>query len=109
MITIQKNASIGKAVDVVGWVLFVIWVVVAIVIRPFGPGVDSLGVGIIVLAVATGRFLSGGTITFNWMAIGLIFAVAGIGRMIGIDLPLFSFALILCGLVMLLHSRARKN
>ena len=106
---IRKNRSVGRWFDILGWIFFVSWVLLNFLFKPFPTGVATLGLGAIVLSVAVARFIFGGSISNFWLFIGIIFVAAGMGYLMGIDLPFLSMALIVCGIMMLTHRWATKH
>lgn len=104
-----ERTSAGKRLDLIGWMLFVIWCAVVLLARHLPDGIGPLGIGIIVLCVAIARRLFGVSISSFWLLIGFIFILAGIGTLVGIDLPFFAMALISCGILMLTHGSARRH
>lgn len=107
---ISKNKrKLGRWVDLVGWIVFCAWVFAAAFLDFLPRGSGSLGLGVLVILVACVRKLLGYSISFFWLIIGGIFFAAGIGGFSGIDLPFTSFALIACGVLLLLHNRSKRH
>ncbi|MBT3182243.1 MAG: hypothetical protein HN337_07040 [Deltaproteobacteria bacterium] len=106
---VKKNRSVGRWLDIAGWILFVSWALINFLFKPFPEGIATLGIGAIVLGVAVGRFIFGGSISNFWLLIGIFFVTAGVGYLMQIDLPFLAMALIACGILMLTHSWATKH
>ena len=99
----------GRKVDAVCWFLFFAWVCFMIFVRTMPAGMGALGVGTIVLGGAAARLLLGSTVTTFWIIIGSAFFLAGVGEMLGIDLPFLPFALLVCGVLLLFHRRSGRR
>ena len=104
-----RRSRRGKWLDAAGWILFVLWIGAILIFKSLPDGAGSLGLGVLVLAGTLARLLLGVTISVFWMIIGLLFLVAGIGGMMEIDLPLLPLALIVCGILLLLHRRSTRK
>jgi len=98
----------GRYFDFIGWVVFFSWVIVAFLWKPFPEGVGSIGVGAIVFLVAAFRCITGHSISFNWVFIGVVFAAGGAGTLAGIDFPFLAVSLMLCGILMLTHRESPR-
>lgn len=105
----RGRSKAGKFFDAAGWLVFFTWVVLAFLFKPFPEGVGSIGVGLIVFTVALVRRLTGHTISFPWLFIGVAFIFAGLGTLAGLDFPFLAIALILCGILMLTNNKAHKH
>lgn len=98
----------GRLIDFIGWMLFIGWVLVAFFLRPFPPGVESVGIGAIVIAIGLLRFAFGFSISIFWIIIGLVFIACGAGELMKINYPFLATALIVCGILMLAHRKAKR-
>ncbi len=105
----QHRSRLSKRLDAVGWGLFFIWIGVVFIVGSIPDGVGALGVGAIVLGGTLVRLVLRESISLFWIIIGGVFLIAGIGGVLGVDLPLLSIALIVCGLLMLLHQRSHRR
>ena len=108
-IIINRKFQVGRYIDIAGWVIFIGWILLNFLFKPFPHGVATLGIGAIILGVAVARFIFGGSISNFWLLIGIIFIAAGIGYVMKIDLPFLTMALIACGILMLTHRSAKKH
>lgn len=99
----------GRLIDFIGWILFVGWVSVAFFLRPFPAGIESVGIGAIVIAIGLLRFAFGFSISIFWIIIGLVFIACGAGELMKINYPFFATALIVCGILMLTHRKAKRS
>jgi len=106
--TEQRRCRRSVRLDAVGWGLFFIWIGVIFLVKNIPDGVGSLGIGVIVLGLTLVRRLIGISISLFWIAIGLLFILAGLGEIFAIDLPLLPIALIVCGVLLLFHRRSRR-
>ena len=104
-----RRSRRGRNLDAVGWLLFFVWIAVVVLVPQIPDGVGALGVGAIVLAGSVARLVLGVSISLFWLIIGAVFAAAGAGEMMGIDLPLLPLALIVCGVLLLLHRRSGRR
>lgn len=102
------RSLVGARIDAVLWGLFLIWIGIIFLWREMPEGVGSLGIGGIVLLGALARRLMGVTVSLYWLVIGCVFILAGIGGLLRIDLPFLSIALIVCGILLLLHHRSGR-
>lgn len=104
-----RRSRRGRNLDALGWLFFSAWIAIVFFIPSIPDGVGALGVGAIVLAGSFARFVFRVSISIFWMIIGAVFVAAGAGEMMGIDLPLLPFALIVCGVLLLLHQRSGRR
>ena len=104
-----RRSRRGKWLDAAGWPLFVVWIGAVLIVKPIPDGAGSLGLGVLVLAGTLARLMLGVTISVFWIIIGLLFLGAGIGGMMKVDLPLLPLALIVCGILLLLHKRSVRR
>jgi hypothetical protein len=104
-----RRARRGTAIDVACWGLFFIWIGVIMLIPNLPKGAGAMGIGAIVLGGAVVRVLVGVTVSVFWLIIGTLFVLAGVGEFFAIDLPLLPGALILCGVLLLFHSRSSRT
>ncbi len=106
----RKHRSLkGARIDAVLWGLFFVWMGVILLWKGMLPGVGSLGIGAIVLGGAFARWAFGATVSLFWLVIGGVFVLAGIGGLLRIDLPFLSIALIVCGILLLLHTKSGRR
>ena len=106
----RKHRSLrGARIDAVLWGLFFVWMGAIILWRDIPDGVGSLGIGAIVLGGASARRLAGVTVSLYWLVIGGVFILAGIGGLLRIDLPFLAIALIVCGVLLLLHTKSTRS
>ncbi len=108
----QESSSRRRAgtwLDVFGWLLFCAWVVSCALFESLPRGTGPLGLGILVFAVAFLRKIFGFSISYFWLAIGGVFTLSGIGARSDVDLPFASIALIVCGVLLLLHNRSGRQ
>jgi hypothetical protein len=103
------RSLMGARIDAVLWVLFFAWVGVTLLWSELPDGFGSLGIGAIVLAGALIRRVAGASISSFWLLIGTVFVLAGLGGMLSIDFPFLSIALIVCGVLMLLHKKSGRR
>jgi hypothetical protein len=99
----------GKRLDAVGWAIFFIWIGTVFLVKSIPNGVGALGVGVIVLVGTLVRVLVGISVSLFWVIIGLVFLLAGVGGLLKVDLPLLPIALIVCGILMLIHQRSHRR
>lgn len=104
-----RRSRRGKWLDAVGWSLFVVWIAAVLFVKEIPDGVGSLGLGILVFAGTLARLILGISISLFWIIIGLLFLAAGAGEMMKLDLPLLPLALIVCGILLLLHKRSGRR
>ncbi|MFH0799287.1 MAG: hypothetical protein V2A66_03800 [Pseudomonadota bacterium] len=108
--TEQRRSRLGVALDAVGWTLFFIWLGIIILAKKALPvGVGSIGIGLIVLSGTMVRFFLRVSVSMFWLIIGTIFVAAGVGQLLKIDLPFLPIALIVCGVLLLIHRRAKRR
>ncbi len=105
----RRRSLRGTRIDAVLWGLFFIWIGVVLLVKDIPRGVGSLGIGAIVLGGALLRVLAGASISLFWLVIGAVFILAGIGGLLSIDLPFLSIALLICGVLLLLHSKSGRR
>jgi len=106
----RKHRSLkGARIDAVLWGLFFVWMGVILLWKKMPAGVGSLGIGGIVLGGALARWIFGATVSLYWLIIGAVFILAGIGGLAGIDLPFLSIALIVCGVLLLFHTKSHRR
>jgi len=106
----RKHRSLkGARIDAVLWGLFFVWMGVILLWKEMPVGVGSLGIGGIVLGGALARLVFGTTVSLYWLIIGAVFILAGIGGLSGIDLPFLSVALIVCGVLLLFHTKSHRR
>lgn len=106
----RKHRSLkGARIDAVLWGLFFIWMGTVLLWKDMPEGVGSLGIGAIVLGGASIRRLMGVSVSLFWLVIGAVFILAGIGGLLHIDLPFLSIALIVCGILLLLHTKSGRR
>lgn len=98
----------GRLIDFIGWMLFIGWASVSFFLRPFPDGVESVGIGSIVIAIGLLRFVFGFSISAFWIIIGLVFIACGAGELMNINYPFFATALIVCGILMLAHRKVQR-
>ncbi len=107
--TTEVRRSIrGQRIDAVCWGLFFIWIGIILIVQ-LPKGIGALGIGGIVLGGALARRLLRVSVSAFWIVIGSVFLLAGIGELMAIDLPLLPSALIICGMLMLLHHRSPRH
>ena len=99
----------GKRLDAIGWAIFFIWIGIVFLVKAIPDGVGSLGVGAIVLIGTLVRVFLRISVSLFWVIIGLVFLLAGLGELFAVDLPLLPIALIVCGILMLLHQRSYRR
>ncbi len=105
-----KRSGWGIGLDLLGWGLFAFWIIVLLVAgRSLPDGAGSIGIGSIVIFGTGLRLLVHASISIFWVIIGLVFLGAGIRSNRGIDLPLLPLALILCGVLLLIHHKSRRR
>lgn len=107
--TAWRRSVRGQRIDAVCWGLFFIWIGVVLMVKTIPQGVGALGVGGIILGGAVARRIFRASTSSFWIIIGAIFLLAGIGGMLAIDLPFLPVALIVCGILLLLHKRSRRR
>jgi hypothetical protein len=107
--TAWRRSVRGQRIDAVSWGLFFIWIAAILLMKRMPPGVGSLGVGVIVLGGAIVRRLLHTSVSTFWIVIGCVFLLAGIGGLLRLDLPLLPGALIICGLLLIFHSRSKRR
>lgn len=98
----------GQRIDAVLWGLFFIWIGV-ILLAHLPKGVGSLGIGAIVLGGTLARRIFRASVSAFWIIIGTVFVLAGIGELMALNLPLLPGALIVCGVLMLLHHHSPRK
>ena len=106
---VKKQSRAGRWLDLLGWVVFCGWIFASAFVSSLPQGSGPLGLGTLVFAVALLRKLLGFSISYFWLTIGGVFLLAGIGDMSSLDLPYSSIALIVCGILLLLHNRSGKH
>ncbi len=114
MITLNDNERSrrslrGARIDAVMWGLFFIWIGIVLLIRDLPEGIGSLGIGVIVLGGALLRLILGASVSFFWLIIGVVFMLAGVGDLLSIDLPFLPVALLVCGVLLLFHSKSGRS
>lgn len=105
----RRRSLRGARIDAVLWGLFFIWIGILLLIKDMPEGIGSLGVGAIVLGGALLRILVGASISVFWLVIGAVFILAGIGGLLSIDLPFLPIALLICGVLLLFHSKSGRR
>lgn len=106
----RKHRSLkGARIDAVLWGLFFVWMGVILLWKDMPQGVGSLGIGAIVLGGAFTRWVFGATVSLYWLIIGGVFILAGIGGLLKIDLPFLAIALIVCGVLLLFHTKSHRR
>ena len=75
----------------------------------FPEGTWLIGVGLILLGLNAARRIAGLKASGFGIIVGLVASAAGIGRIIGQDLPLVPILLIILGLVLVLKAAAGKK
>lgn len=105
----KKPGRSGAWLDAIGWALFFIWIGVILLVRTLPDGLGSLGIGVIVLAVALARMLLHRSVSIFWIIIGAVFTLAGVAELAGINVPLLPASLILCGVLLLFHQWAKRK
>lgn len=105
----MSDSSTGKWFDFLGWLLFVAWVAAAHFSDALPKGSGAIGVGLIVVMVASMRYFMGRSFSIMWVAIGAVFIIAGIAEFIKVGLPVRSIALIVCGLLIFLSGYSKKR
>lgn len=100
----EKKAALDKRLEDVGWGVFflmigTIWLVPA---DRIPSGTWLIGTGLLLLGLNLIRLLNGIRIHTLAGALGVLALAAGMGSVGGVELPLFAFALIATGAVIIL-------
>jgi hypothetical protein len=98
----------ARFLDFSGWFLFFAWIILTYLFKPFREGIGTMGVGVIVFVVAALRRITSRNTSWNWLAVGVLFILAGACILAGIDLPILGITLVLCGLLMMSSRRHRE-
>lgn len=106
---LRHRSLMGARIDAVLWVLFFGWIGAILLWRDLPEGFGSLGIGAIVLGGALVRRIAGASISSFWLLIGGVFVLAGAGGLLKIDFPFLAVALIVCGVLMLLHKKSGRR
>ncbi|MFA4873846.1 MAG: hypothetical protein WC956_06665 [bacterium] len=107
--TACRRSARSQRIDAVCWGLFFIWIGCILMVKGMPRGVGSFGVGAIVLGGAVVRHFLHVTVSTFWIIIGTVFVLAGAGEMLALDLPLLPAALIICGMLLLFHTRSKRR
>lgn len=105
----RRRSLVGARIDAVLWVCFFAWVAAILLWSDLPDGFGALGIGAIVLTGALVRLIVGASISSFWVLIGAVFVLAGVGGLLSIDFPFLSIALIVCGVLMLLHKKSARR
>jgi len=95
--------ALDKKLETVGWGLFFIWIGTALFAH-VGWGAGLLGVGIIILVAQTARKYFARKWEGFGVAVGFIFVVAGISKLLNVHLGLVPILCIIAGIALLVST-----
>ena len=100
----EKNADLNKQLEDIGWGLLLI-VIGGLLLVPgeqVPQGAWLILAGVIMLALNGVRYLNGIRASFFTTALGALALIAGLGSLLGVELPLFALFLLLIGMSLVL-------
>jgi hypothetical protein len=100
--------GIGRRLDTAGWSLFLIWVGASLLLD-LGWGVGLLGVAAVIFVMQLAGRYFGRRLERFWVAIGVLFLLAGIWELFQIRLDLGPVLLIVAGGALLLTLFRRRR
>ena len=98
-----NRRGLDKRLEVAGWGLFFIWIGTALFAH-VGWGAGLLGVGIIILVAQTARKYFARKWEGFGVAVGFIFVVAGISKLLNVHLGLVPILCIIAGIALLVST-----
>ena len=96
----SEKRALNQRFEAIGWALFLIMLGgIGLVPNDVVPeGTWLIGVGLIMLGLNLARYLSNIPMSMSTLFLGSLVLIGGIGSVFGLELPIFSIALILLGL-----------
>jgi hypothetical protein len=100
----QKTA-LNKRLEDIGWALFLIMIgcIWLVPDEQIPQGTWLIGAGLIMLGLNGARYLNGIKVSGFTMLLGMVALAAGLGSLVGVELPLFAVFLILIGASIILR------
>lgn len=101
MTGMADTTNLDHRLDVLGWGVFFLMTGVLLLIPGLPEGSWLIGLGILLLGLAGVRVALG--LAFEWFGVilGSSALLAGFGAMAGLDIPVFAFFLVACGLALI--------
>ena len=106
-----KNADLNKQLDDIGWglLLIVIGGLLLVPVEQVPQGTWLILAGVIMLALNGVRYLNGIRASVFTTALGALALIAGVGSLLGVELPLFALFLLLIGVSLVLKPLFAKR
>jgi len=95
----REQQALNKRLERIGWALFLI-MIGGIGLVPEGrvpEGTWLVGVGLIMLGLNAARSIKGIQMSGSTLVLGILALIAGIGDLLGLDLPVLAILLIIVG------------
>jgi hypothetical protein len=106
-----RHTTLNKRLEDIGWGLFLILIGVIWLVpdMQLPQGFWLLGVAIILLGLNAVRYLNGIKMSSFTIALGVLALAAGLGGLVGVNLPIFAVLLILLGASIILKPMFEKK
>ncbi len=104
----QDTRALVRRLNTAGWGIFLIWIGIAS-LAGAGWGAGLLGVGAIALGIQAARRYYGLPVERLWLAMGILFAILGVGELFTIEFGgLLPILFILAGIVLVVSALRHK-
>ena len=100
--------ELERKLNSTGWALFFIWIGIAFLAN-ISIGIGLLGIGIITLVMQVVRRQYNLKAEGFWVAIGILFALAGLWELFEAKIPLVPIVLIIAGITLLISMMRKKR
>jgi hypothetical protein len=95
------KSELDRKLDAAGWGLFFIWVGISFILD-LGWGIGLIGVSVLTLGEQVVRNYLGLKLEGFWVVAGIVFLLAGIFTLVGVEFSLVPIVLIAVGVALLL-------
>jgi hypothetical protein len=105
----ETTRGAAARLDAMGWGSLFLMTGIVMLIPALPDGSWLVGLGLILIAVNAARAAYGLGADWLWLIVGGGALIAGIGAILGLDLPVFALVLIACGLAVIAGSLTRRG
>lgn len=99
-----RKQELNKRLETVSWGLFLIMLGGLFLVPAVPPGTWLIGAGVIMLGLNGIRLLAGIRASWFTLVLGTIALLAGLGSVLGIDMPVGPILIILVGLAIIVRA-----